>query len=251
MKIRNFQKHPLRTASVVLLVVVVLVGGIPGVFFSTWTATMLSSQGVSSKLVDRIWPAYIPDVLGDPLTNARSAIKAAHLRTGKTHYLYMLEGLPLRSKAPSNLKANAVGITPGKGGVFGEFPAPGSRVSRGTKVDLIVSKGPPLVPSVVGEKLSWAEEDLASAGMVNGTISYHETCFQNPGFVVAQPSQNQYRPPGTRIDLEVTRLPQWCPNLLTKSQINNIEIGAYENYSHQYQQQQAIQQQQAANMPPP
>ncbi|HEY2507990.1 MAG TPA: Stk1 family PASTA domain-containing Ser/Thr kinase [Streptosporangiaceae bacterium] len=80
------------------------------------------------------------------------------------------------------------------GHVIATDPAGGTRASHGGRVVLITSLGPALVtmPSVTGQQLAQAEQNLHAAGLTPGTVT-HETSSSIPAGVVISTSPAAYQ----------------------------------------------------------
>lgn len=141
---RKSRKRPIWVATFIFLLAVVF--------------TVLVLDGVPAKVVSFVLPSKVPLVVGDSLPAAQGAIKKAHLTIGSVAYAY----------SP----------TEAKGLVSSEVPRAGTSLSRGSKVGIVISKGPaPFgVPSVVGLPLSQAKSKLESLKLMPVVqLSYSET----------------------------------------------------------------------------
>jgi beta-lactam-binding protein with PASTA domain len=132
----------------------------------------------------------VPDVVGMTREAADSALAAADLRTGTVTEQFS-ETVPA-------------------GTVISQNPAAGTRVRRGSAVDLAVSKGPERVsvPDVVGMTEAAAEAALTTARLTVGNVTqeYHETV--PAGTVISQnPAAGTSVAPGTAVDLVVSQGP--------------------------------------------
>ncbi|MBD0330692.1 MAG: Stk1 family PASTA domain-containing Ser/Thr kinase [Thermoleophilia bacterium] len=100
-----------------------------------------------------------------------------------------------------------------EGTVTGQFPAPGTRVEKGTRVRVNVSKGPPTVqvPSVIGRPFEDASAALQQLGF--GVARGEDVDSNQPaGLVVAQnPAGGNFLQPGQTVTLQVSRGPQTVP----------------------------------------
>lgn len=109
-----------------------------------------------------------PNVTGQPLAAAQSALVAAGLAAGAVDEQFS--------------------ATVAAGVVISQDPIAGVSVAGGSEVDLVVSKGPEptTVPNVVGMTREAAETAIAAARLVVGTVvsQYSETAA--PGTVIAQ-----------------------------------------------------------------
>jgi beta-lactam-binding protein with PASTA domain len=133
----------------------------------------------------------VPDVVGKKLADAKKALTKAKCQTGKVTQAYS-DTVP-------------------KGKVISQSKAPGTKLAKGTKVNLVVSKGKPpankcLVPDVVGKKLADAKQALTKAKCQTGKVTqaYSDTVpkgqvisqSQDPGKVLAK---------GTKVNLAVSK----------------------------------------------
>ena len=109
----------------------------------------------------------VPDVLGDPLDDARNAITDAGLVVGSITEMF------------SNIDIGSVCI---------QEPSAGESVLYGDRVNLVVSKGLDLVtvPNVIGMYIDSAGNALASAGFYVGNVSYIEDYDSPEGMVLDQ-----------------------------------------------------------------
>jgi serine/threonine-protein kinase len=96
-----------------------------------------------------------------------------------------------------------------------QSPAPGARVGAGSRVDVVLSAGPPpiTVPDVVGQAASGAEQVLAGTGL-RYAVTAVPAPGSAPGSVIAQaPSAAASAPPGSTVSLTVAEKPRWRPLL--------------------------------------
>ncbi|MDX1811960.1 MAG: PASTA domain-containing protein, partial [Gammaproteobacteria bacterium] len=129
----------------------------------------------------------VPSVIGLTQASAENAITSAGLTIGNV--------------------TTASSETVAAGNVISQTPTDGSSVEEGTSVNLVVSTGPALVtvPSVVGSSYSTAVTAIENAGLVVGNVST-VTTRRSCGRVNSQtPSGGTNVPPGTAVDLVVTR----------------------------------------------
>jgi beta-lactam-binding protein with PASTA domain/predicted Ser/Thr protein kinase len=103
--------------------------------------------------------ANVPNVVGESVDQATAALNAAGFNYKLTY---------VDSDAPQNQ-------------VVHQTPAPGSSAPKGSKVTLQVSKGPPQVqvPSVVGETVGQATQDLQKAGF---TVNQQYVTVSDPTY---------------------------------------------------------------------
>jgi beta-lactam-binding protein with PASTA domain len=93
------------------------------------------------------------------------------------------------------------------GTVIDSHPKPASQVAGSTRVTLIVSSGPALVavPSLRGQTISQAAENLRRAGLVLGDVSIDSSARRSfPGSVLEQhPPAGERVPGGTQVSLRI------------------------------------------------
>jgi serine/threonine-protein kinase len=129
----------------------------------------------------------VPQVIGDPATDAVGTLKDAHLNAKVVH---------VDSSKPADT-------------VIDQDPQAGASVDQGTSVTLKVSKGPqPIaVPSVIGVSVATATSQLQAAGFAVATK--HVDSKQPKDIVVDQsPKAGTSQPPGTTITLSVSKGPK-------------------------------------------
>ena len=132
--------------------------------------------------------ATVPNVVGDTVAAATTAITAVGLVVGTTSYTTL--------------------GTPGE--VYSQSPTAGSTVTIGSAVNLVVCSAD-TVPNVVGDTLTAATTAITTAGLVVGTISY--TSSGTPGTVYSQsPASGTVVSPGTAVNLVITYPP--IPNVV-------------------------------------
>ena len=149
------------------------------------------NQGTRISLTVSAGPgtAVLPGVLGEPVTQAKSTIRAAHLAIG--HVFHQT------STAYS------------AGQVITTDPSPGSTLPVGTKVDLFVSTGPPkvAVPDVTTETLAQAKANLNAANFT-ASVTYQTSSTAPAGTVINQnPSGGTPEPPNSTVTLVVAKAP--------------------------------------------
>jgi serine/threonine-protein kinase len=127
----------------------------------------------------------VPDVASFELAQARQVVEAAGLRIGDV------------DTVSSSAEAGVIITT---------RPPIGASRPPGTKVDLVVSRGPPdtRVPDVVGLKQEEARERLEAAGLRVGTITTRTGTSRDVGVVLDQrPAGGVLSPRQGRINLVV------------------------------------------------
>jgi eukaryotic-like serine/threonine-protein kinase len=137
-------------------------------------------------------PVGVPDVSGETLTDAQSALQDAKLAPGTVHQIY------------SNTVAS--------GKVIRQEPADGT-APQGSAVELWVSKGhaPVPVPAVIGKTQDKAEKLLRTAGL----IPVVQTAFSDQiarGLVIrVDPSEATVTPYGDPVTILVSQGPEQFP----------------------------------------
>jgi beta-lactam-binding protein with PASTA domain len=147
------------------------------------------SEGSSVDLLVSSGPVIVvvPSVTGLSQASAETTITSAGLTVGNV--------------------TSASSETVSAGDVISQTPTGGSSAEEGSSVDLVISTGPALVtvPSVVGSSYSSAVAAIENAGLVIGDVSTVRT-RRSCGRVNSQtPSGGTNVPPGTAVDLVVTR----------------------------------------------
>jgi serine/threonine-protein kinase len=111
------------------------------------------------------------------------------------------------------------------GDAIGTEPKTSASVPNGSKVQLIVSTGPPKVqvPRLRGDSLTAAEEALEEAGLAVGRVTYQRSATFEPETVITQsPGADSLRPPNTAVNLVVAKAVKpakvHVPSLLEDSQ---------------------------------
>ena len=135
--------------------------------------------------------ATVPNVVGQTPTEADAALSAVGLAVGDV-----------------TLEASNT-VPPGH--IIRQSPAAGTQAVTGTAVNLVVSEaaGTVLVPSLVGQSLADAEAALSSAGLAAGGVTEEYSNTVTAGHVVSQtPAGGEQVPPGTVVDLVVSKGPQ-------------------------------------------
>jgi beta-lactam-binding protein with PASTA domain len=145
----------------------------------------------------------VPSVVGEPLDQALSDLRAANLKWKIQH---------VDNDAPQNQ-------------VFAQTPKAGARVDQDSSVTLKVSNGPKpvIVPSVVGSTFESANSALLGAGFAVRRKDVDNDAPKDT--VVAQtPDAGTYQPPGTTITLTVSRGPKTStvPDVTSLSQADAI-----------------------------
>jgi len=94
------------------------------------------------------------------------------------------------------------------GSVISTDPAGNARTLRGTRVTVVISKGPEryMMPDVVGQKLSQARSAIESAHLVVGQVKEDwSESVETDMIISASASAGALLPPGSNIDLVVSK----------------------------------------------
>jgi eukaryotic-like serine/threonine-protein kinase len=146
----------------------------------------------------------VPSVIGEPLDQALSDLRAANLRW----------------------KIQQVDNDAPQGQVFAQSPKAGARVDENSSVTLKVSKGPKpvIVPGVVGSTFESANSALLGAGFAVRRKDVEDNAPKDT--VIAQtPDAGTYQPPGTTVTLTVSRGPKTStiPDVTSLSQADAVQ----------------------------
>jgi eukaryotic-like serine/threonine-protein kinase len=93
-----------------------------------------------------------------------------------------------------------------RGAVLSTDPAVGTLVAPSTRVDLVVSSGPPAVnaPDVVGQPYASARAMLEQVGLQVGDVTTDSLSTATPQTVISQtPAAGSRVAPGTKISLSI------------------------------------------------
>jgi beta-lactam-binding protein with PASTA domain/predicted Ser/Thr protein kinase len=145
----------------------------------------------------------VPSVVGEPLDQALSDLRAANLKWRIQH---------VDNQAPQDQ-------------VFAQTPKAGAHVDQGSSVTLKVSNGPKpvIVPSVVGSTFDSANSALLGSGFAVRRKDVDNDAPKNT--VIAQsPDGGTYQPPGATVTLTVSRGPttSTVPDVTSISQADAI-----------------------------
>lgn len=130
-------------------------------------------------------PVSVPDVTGYEVDQARQILEAAGLRTGE------VDAVP---------NAAAAGV------IVATRPPTGTTRTSGSKVGLVISKGPAdiRVPDVMGLDEAEARRRLESAGLKVGKVGAR-SAKGRPGVVLQQrPGPGVFSPHESRVDLVIS-----------------------------------------------
>ena len=130
----------------------------------------------------------VPNVVGDTVATAESAITAVGLVVGNV--------------------TSAASTTVPAGDVISQSPAAGTSVALGSAVDLVISSGPALVavPNVVGLTQTSASSAITNAGLVVGTVTLACSRTVASGIVISEsPLASTLVAVGSAVDLVVSR----------------------------------------------
>jgi beta-lactam-binding protein with PASTA domain len=132
----------------------------------------------------------VPDVVGNSLTDAKSAVSASGLAIGQ------IEDRPTDDVPPNR--------------VLDQRPAASTTVTAGKTVDLVVSSAVRVsVPSLTGVQLEEGHALLRSAGLMLGNTTFRETTDVGvSGSIVAQrPVAGELASKGNAVDVVIARSP--------------------------------------------
>ncbi|MHC4529268.1 MAG: PASTA domain-containing protein, partial [Planctomycetota bacterium] len=160
----------------------------------------------------------VPDVVGMTQTDANSAIVASGFLIGEVSYQYS--------------------DTVGAGSVIDQSPAGETAAGVGSAVDLIVSRGQPIVPNLADMTLAEANSAIAAANLTMGAVTVTEqfSVVVPAGLVISQdPTGGTAVPIGSPVDLVVSLgTPVVVPDvveqteaeaILTISAVNGLSVG--------------------------
>ena len=145
------------------------------------TVTLLNSLGPDRRPV--------PEVVGLSQADAVAALEKAGLTVGAVTEAFSSRTAP--------------------GSVISASPKPGEALRPGTKVALVVSKGPELlaVPDVTGSSRAAAEKELAEAGFAASVTEVFSNTVKK-GLVVAQDPASGRAPRDSTVALQVSKGPE-------------------------------------------
>ena len=145
----------------------------------------------------------VPSVVGEPLDQAISDLRAANLKWRISH---------VDNDAPENQ-------------VISQTPKSGASVDEGSAIRLKVSKGPQpvIVPSVIGSTFDSANSALLGAGFA---VRRRDVESDQPKDTVVgeSPDAGTYQPPGATITLSVSKGPttSTVPDVTSRSQADAV-----------------------------
>ena len=135
-------------------------------------------------------PTAVPDLRGDTLDEAKSALKRDGLVAGDINHQF------------HDVAA--------EGTVFGTDPDPGTSVKKGVRIDLLVSKGPQLfaVPDIVGKPYDDAKAMMSAAyfSLSLGSRKHHDTIAKDAVISYGPPREQAKR--GTAFTATVSDGPE-------------------------------------------
>ena len=148
--------------------------------------------GASVNLVTSKGPRYAPNVVGMTQAAAGNTIAGAGLLVGRTTEQYSVSVLA--------------------GSVISQNPAAGTAVPLGSWVNLVISGGPQLVPSVVGMTGSAATAAIIDVGYILGTITQQYSLAVPSGSVISQnPAAGTAAALGAAVNLVTSKGPLYVP----------------------------------------
>jgi serine/threonine-protein kinase len=155
-----------------------------------WYAYANSTDNNDAKKTAVVATVDVPDVTGDTLDRATQHLTEAHLKVGAV--------------------TKQASTTVDEGRVISSDPDAGSRATRGSKVDLVVSSGPDMVdvPTLTGKTLDDATAAAKAAGFTVKATEV-ENADEDPGTVLEQsPAGGEQAPSGSAIALQVAKAPK-------------------------------------------
>jgi len=158
-----------------------------------------------------------PMLLNPPATLATPVFEGASADTART--LAAQSGFQLKLRDESSPTVPA-------GQVMRQDPPPGALLRSDRPVQLLVSNGPPPVPvpNILRRDVESARQELASKGLVIGTVNEYDTNRQDWGTITAQSIRSGREvAPGTPLDITIAT-PPWTsvPRLLDRG-IGDVE----------------------------
>jgi eukaryotic-like serine/threonine-protein kinase len=148
-------------------------------------------------------PTSVPDLRGDTLEEAKSALKREGLAVGDiNHQFHDVATL---------------------GTVYGTDPDPGTSVKKGAKVTLLVSKGPQLfaVPDIIGKPVDDAKAMMSAAGFTLSVGSKKHDDTVPKGAVVSYGPPREQAKRGTSFAAVVSE----GPELVAVPNVNGLASG--------------------------
>jgi eukaryotic-like serine/threonine-protein kinase len=145
----------------------------------------------------------VPQIAGRQIGDAEAALRQAGLTPGAS------------TEQPSDQVAD--------GAVISADPTEGSRVARGTTVDLVVSTGPETVdvPELAGRTEGEARRALEAVGLAVGKVSRVESTDRAKGEVVSSdPAPGEAVAASSKVDLEVASGKVTVPNVVGLSLVD-------------------------------
>jgi eukaryotic-like serine/threonine-protein kinase len=160
----------------------------PWLWVALLLALLLAGGGVAAYLLTRPAKRVVPVVVNEQFNNARTVLQNAGFVVGEL--------------SVANTKPN--------GTVIGENPPGGSKADTGSTVQLTVSTGPGSVsiPSVVGQPVARAEQQLRKLGLKIGPSQQRSSSQIQVGHVIStDPLAGQSVPVGSTVTLIVSTGP--------------------------------------------
>ncbi len=149
----------------------------------------------------------VPDVVGKQKTQAEAILKEKEL------------GMTVVAEVESRKEI---------GTVLAQDPGAGEKVPKGTKVNVTLSKGPPLtvVPEITGLLAGEAEKILKEAGVGIKVAEKRESTKPEGTVLDQDPEANQKVPKGSTVQVVVSKGPAMVevPNVINKSLLNAAKI---------------------------
>jgi serine/threonine-protein kinase len=174
------------------------------VFFQSPTGGAKADKGSTITLTVSSGPGNVsvPGVEGLPLANAKRLIEQAGLKIG-------------------NVQAQSSTVLP-KGNVIKTSPGAAASVPSGSKVEIFVSSGKPLVkvPDVTNQSQSSAKSTLQGAGFQVQTTTQTSTTAKAGTVISQNPSGGTQLTAGSTVTITVAKAPPTAkvPNVVNQSQ---------------------------------
>ncbi len=146
------------------------------------------------------WPSQVivPDVRGCSLNDALTKLQAAHLSLGRK----TVQGDPDRANV-----------------VLTQSPAPGSSMSSGSAIDVVLGVAAMVqMPALIGKSFYAAQRIVANEGLQLGGIQWNSRSRATRNTVLQQaPAAGQSVPVGSAVNLHVSGVPQRTTPIATNS----------------------------------
>jgi serine/threonine-protein kinase len=168
--------------------------------FSISLLAFIFSTLITSRILNRVMVAEVPEITGKSVEAARGALRLKHLSMDIAEFRFDAH-VPLNQ-------------------IIAQDPKPGQTVKSGRMVKVIVSRGSQTVklPAVIGLPVHEAGQQLSKKGILTGRVSQWYTDDAPKNIILDQwPAADQYIAQNSRVDLLVSAGPlpvRWVmPNL--------------------------------------